>query len=647
MAAIYRYGFEGGYVPNGVSFSGSYQVVNGRSASGSAVMGRGISQSYVVMESKEFDNSVFVSYQLNLTSSLSGNKTTLFQFGPTKITYTPNNSTFELSSNGILLTSSISTIDTGKFLPYTIQSFIDSTMGNLQIASVNTGMTINYQGNTIQGSTDVYPNKIYLGLGSTSQTAQLVVDDVAVNNSLSYSNSSGSYGLSDNSTPPLIKATRTLITTTGSISQWKPLYPVISNDVVAIVNGVVDSFIQATQYDKLTQFLIGSVDPNNIKSVEGINVYIDDATISSVPDNVFLNGYFQLPGAVSINAAASTQLTIDGVYAKYSALEKDSGGKISISDFNSASVCITPKQFINKNYFGNGIVGNQIYTGSVLVGGSSDGFEFLDFDNLTIASGATVTTSTKKRGLIIYVKENCIIEGTLSMNGMGHSGSINDSSSVVWKNISASFIVESSSLASDSTWTNEQLYQPYTNGISTQFGISTYTLPGVNGLFGGGGSGGGAYASGGLGSTSSYWSGGTGGGGAAVNSTGRNAGDYALNGGLGGISSSISGGLGAANPGGSIYLFVGKNLILGSTGIITATGSNGLNGSNSPTPPNNTGGGGGAGGGNVNIFYGFNYYNLGGSIHVEGGLGGTGFNGGTNGSNGGSGSYQIVKLLTN
>jgi len=58
-------------------------------------------------------------------------------------------------------------------------------------------------------------------------------------------------------------------------------------------------------------------------------------------------------------------------------------------------------------------------------------------------------------------------------------------------------------------------------------------------------------------------------------------------------------------------------------------------------------GGGGGGGGSVNVFYGYNFYNLSGSILVNGGLGGNGINGGQNGSDGGAGSSQIVKLLTN
>jgi hypothetical protein len=356
---------------------------------------------------------------------------------------------------------------------------------------------------------------------------------------------------------------------------------------------------------------------------------------------VWLESYLQLTGSGSgsVNRAENYQLRAFPANTSYSALEKNTGGRISIADFNASQLYLSPKKFLNTNFFGEPNQDSVVFTGSVVVGGAGDDFEFLGCENLTIASGAFVTTSTKKKGLVIYVKSNCVIEGTLSLDGKGRSGSLSDVVTSVWKNVTSSFVVESASFTSDSTWPLETTYQPYQALASEQFGVSTSSV-----AFGLGGAGGNATAAGGAGATGSFYAGGTGGGGAAATFAGGAAATLAVSGGLGADDGAGTvGGSGANDSGGSIFIFVGGHLILGPTGVLTATGSNGTGG----TGPLAAGGGGGAGGGMIRVFYGVNFYNFGGTFIVNGGLGGPGVNGGANGVAGTSGSLQIIKLLSN
>jgi hypothetical protein len=644
MAAIYRYGFEGGYVPGGVSFTGNYSIVDGRAGvSSSAVRGNDSNQSYVDMQIKEATSEIFATFYTRIDSTGGGTETTIFQFGPSEITYTPSTQTITLKSNGIALNSIVQPLPNGTFIPFFARSLLNNSTGYLGIEVDN--FSISFSGNTLQGSSVIFPDKLRLGLGSTTTTARFSLDDVAVNDTHSYTNDTGSYGIGSTGKPPFVTATRTTISG-SALSEWIPLDPFLGESVVDIVNGVVNSYIKTYQYNQTTQFILKPFDTSSISSFEGMNLYFNSSSIAQEETPVYLYGYLQLSGSASINQELSNRLTGTSVSNKMSILEKELGGKLSPLDVNRSYLTILPKKFINQNYFGLGSDGNALYTSSAIVGDSSNNFQILDYNNLTIASGAFVTTSVKNRGLIIYVRENCVIEGTLSMDGMGHSGSITDLPTDVWKNTSSFFVMDSSSLATGSTWYNEQLYQTYTSETSSQFGISTYTAGGnsnqngVDGVFGGGGGGGQTGGnSGGNGSSSSLYGGGTGGGGSAPGGNGNDAGQYGAFGGIG-FNGGVFGGNGSNNSGGSIYLFVGKNLILGPTGKITATGSNGTNGAVGA-------GGGGSGGGCIKVFYGLNFYNLSGSVLVNGGFGGTGTAGGQNGGNGGSGSYQIVKVLTN
>lgn len=100
---------------------------------------------------------------------------------------------------------------------------------------------------------------------------------------------------------------------------------------------------------------------------------------------------------------------------------------------------------------------------------------------------------------------------------------------------------------------------------------------------------------------------------------------------------------GESGTGGIIWLIVGGNLTIGSTGLITVEGSkaDSMSGSYSFTSM-----GGGSGGGVIKIAYRGTFINNG-TIAYSGGLGGThnaGLNYIGNGGNGGSGSYQALQV---
>ena len=638
MASIYRYGFEGGYLPKGVSSTGSYTLIAGRSgASSSAVKGNSTAESFITMDLLP-TSEVLASFQAKLLSLGTGAETTFFRFGPAEVTYTPTTSTIKLKSNGVLLSSLVQTLPSNFYLPLAVRAKL-GVAGTMSF-SLDTFL-LSYTGDTLQGSTNANPAQLWLGLGATTNTCQLVLDDVAVNNGVTGSNISGSWGLEDVGQPPFIACSRNLLTT-GSYSGWSKLDTFSGTPIIDIVNGVpTEEYIKATTFDTLSTFGMVPLDTSSITSFEGANVYVDTAYTIQSTQSVWLESYLQLTGSGSgsVNRSENYKLRAFPMNTSYSALEKDTGGRMSIADFNASQLYLSPKKFLNTNFFGEPDQDSVVLTGSVVLGGSGDDFEFFGYENLTIASGAFVTTSTKKKGLVIYVKSNCVIEGTLSMDGKGRSGSLSDLPTSVWKNVTSSFVVESASFTTDSTWPLETTYQAYQALVSEQFGVSTSSV-----AFGFGGAGGNTSAAGGAGATGSFYAGGLGGGGAAAAFTGSAATDLAVSSGAGGNDGGGTiGGNGAANSGGSIFIFVGGHLILGSTGLLTATGSQGANGVGSLA----AGGGGGAGGGMIRAFYGVNFYNFGGTFQVNGGLGGTGLNGGTNGLPGSSGSLQIIKLLSN
>jgi hypothetical protein len=326
----------------------------------------------------------------------------------------------------------------------------------------------------------------------------------------------------------------------------------------------------------------------------------------------------------------------------------------------------------SNNFFGRALLGNVTYTTNTNVGdGTVDGdYVVVEYGNLTINSGVTLSTSVRKRGLIIYVSGSCVISGSISMTARGASGTLTGGFQM-HKNTSGS-VIPYNTFASNSTLTIEQ-----TNQLTGS--LTAYNIPqtgaaggsgnvagtaGTNGSGGGGGGGsggnfGGPGRSGGSGAAGGCFGGGAGGGGAGRDSNGGNAvansGQGGNGGGTGGFT--FSGGGGAGNPGGSavggtgyrtgdgvggvIYLIVGGNLTIRSGATITANGVNGGN----PYAGNGSAGGG-SGGGSITILYGGSLSNSG-TVQANGGLGGISADAAPNGAPGGAGSIRIFKVLAN
>lgn len=639
MAAIYRFGFEGGYFPRGVSVSGGYTVSEGRFGIGSSgITSVDSTETFVILDSKEPSDIIYITEYFNISAYGSGADTNILKFGPISISYSILNGNLSYKNNGNVIWQNVVSIPSNTYVPLSLSVFLNNS-GSIETKVGNS--TYTFSGDVLSGSLDTHPNKIYLGIGLVGgPQSQFTIDDIAINNGVSVSNLTGSYGTDDNTYPQFIQAFQSSIISTGSTFQWSSGNPQSYPSIPDIVNGTVDSYLIASKYNKVAQFVPAPITSASA-AFEGMNVYVIGASTLNVNQKTFLNTYFQTNGN-SVNEHDNAEITSVPSTVAYSVFEKDRGGKLTVQDFNSGSIVVVPRQAINKNYYGYGGLGNVEITSSTVIPTDGD-FTFLEYQNLAVLSGSTITTSDRCRGLVIYVKENCIIEGSISMDGKGMFGSSGDASVDVWKNTSSLFLESNANLISTSTWPLEQENQLYSSGTSSWFGLNQFTPPNNTGLVGGGGNGGStSQASGGFGGTSSLWAGGLGGSGAASSLFGIDANNYSISGGGGSIiSGSLVSGQGAQHGGGVIYIIVGKNLILGSQSFISARG---LTGSNATGTGGQAGGGGGSGGGNITLFYGFNLYNLSGSINVSGGAGGLGINSGQNGSSGSAGTIRLVSL---
>ena len=356
------------------------------------------------------------------------------------------------------------------------------------------------------------------------------------------------------------------------------------------------------------------------------------------------------------------------------------------------------------NYFGDSSDGALTTSGNVThtvqnKSGSYDGDMVVkQYSSLTISAGHTMTTDQPCRGMFIYVKGDCTINGALSSSAIGaladptaSGGSDSNAVSVSGIQYGALTSGGSSSLTMDGTTFNgcgtairtaiANQTNPSSNGtiwtigragvaggaaVSTSGGGDTdgnNGSAGGTGQSGGGGSGGiwrhGA-ASGtsqsGAGTAGTCFSGGSAGGGSASNQDDAacTAGSGVTNGGAGGAGCDVGGGSeggggGSGNPGGAgssggaagtngtggiLFLVVGGDLTIGAAGTIQANGSAGGGGGSS------VGGGGGSGGGNTVVLYGGTLSNSG-AISATGGSGGTA---GGDGGDGGNGSAQTTAV---
>jgi len=364
-------------------------------------------------------------------------------------------------------------------------------------------------------------------------------------------------------------------------------------------------------------------------------------------------------------------------------LQTSSGGSCT-PDCSGGEICVEgscTEEGIS-NYFGDGSDGdvtiisntqltvlnkNGVYDGDMIV---------MNYNTLTINSGAALTTDQPGRGMLIYVQGDAVINGELSMTARGAYANpavagASDNSVVSATGIRLPVLKsgETETLAAaDFAGTGTAARaavanQPAINGngkiytIDREGGVGALGVSGVSSgntggtgaqKSGGGGSGGSGYGTGhtGDGGDGTCFSGGAGSGAVYVY-TSEDAADY---GGLGGAgyepTYAVGVGGGAGNPGGAgdaggspgqngigglIILIVRGDLTIGSSGEISAKGMNG-----------GILGGAGSGGGNILVLYGGTLSNLG-NIIAAGGIGDKTWDG-RNGGNGGNGFVQIAQI---
>lgn len=310
--------------------------------------------------------------------------------------------------------------------------------------------------------------------------------------------------------------------------------------------------------------------------------------------------------------------------------------------------------------FGNGSDGDAVISGTVTlpVPVPHQSIVEMQYKSLTINVGAILKCASWNAGLIIRVKGDCTIHGTIDQSGLAPK--TNPQNTYAYP--SQLVCGNGGNGSAGGTGTNGM------SGGSGGTGMLKRTYGGGYGGGGGGGGGQGTYQSGigGAGgsstginvSVSAIFVGGTGGTNSASNYDGT-AGTYGGGGG-GGVGGGSTGGLGGAGGnssgaigtdggtisggsggggggagsygGGIILLYVGGNLII--DGAIKANGlAGGTGGAGGSTAYGTGGGGGGGGGGAIYILHRGTYSNTGG-LQV---------NGGTGGNAGGVGSVTVIQ----
>ena len=397
------------------------------------------------------------------------------------------------------------------------------------------------------------------------------------------------------------------------------------------------------KYNLLDQTVDAFEDTSGVDASASTNEIRDSAGkyySGILPGNYFGNGEL---GTCQFGASSITQtgdtVAIDGVLSTGS----ESGGPGSSS-------------------YGHGVPNDSAcYEATVLnTNGSYDGdMVIMQFDTLTIDASVTLTTKQPCRGMFIYVKNNCTINGALSMTSRGGlsdptvSGG-SDSSAVnagglqlglLTSGGSSSFTNDGSGFAGSGTAVKTAIAnQNNTASNGTTFTVSKLggaSIPrsgpssggAVNGTTGNAGTTGGATISTGSGGSggvnrgdpnSTGWGGASGAGGAFSAGAGGGGtgfaagqgdnvgGDYGGAGGIavgfnsgsgssngagnpGGQNTSYSGAVGQNGVGGLIWLLVGGDLTLGGSSKISAKGSEGGGGGQAS--------GGSAGGGAVFALY--------------------------------------------
>jgi hypothetical protein len=390
---------------------------------------------------------------------------------------------------------------------------------------------------------------------------------------------------------------------------------------------------------------------------------------------------------INVDNTGAATINVNGLGAK--PIKKPNGSDVSAGNLKAGSVYTLRYNGTNfilqgegglDTFFGDGSDGDFNSTGNVTFSATlHSGLIVKQYRSFRLNAGHTMTVNNPCRGLVIYVQEDCIIDGTIDMSqkaGLAPNGEIVPM--LITKDIMQYYRLTTtlqalkggaggnggyggSTLATD------------TSGRQTSVGIGGGGRQNLGG-FGGGGSGGGLDFGnkGGIGGSitfaelgggdseqlirsASNISGrngmfGSGATGAVSLTTGSTAGKGGkCNGGGGGGSgagssgSSSAGGDGAP-AGGFICIIVGGNMTL--NGTIRANGGNGGNGSASVGTggtggSGGGGGGGGAGGGVIAVYYRGTFTNNG-TLQVNGGSGGSGGAGSGSGEAGGPGQSGSV-----
>ncbi len=339
--------------------------------------------------------------------------------------------------------------------------------------------------------------------------------------------------------------------------------------------------------------------------------------------------------------------------------------------------------------FGDGSDGVALLTENTSWANNDNGFIVKQYRSLTVDEGVLVTASQASEGMFVFVQEDCVINGELSMSKMGSSG---DSGTDLMLSDLTAFTDYAGSLLNFKVPVSGA-----EGGAQTSTQINGYDgTAGMAGATGGGGAGGvnpyGTYdgsptgwgGAGARGTSRAGGPGGGGGGGPDNNRTAGGCGSAAIVGGAGGRGADTGhtvgmggGGGGAGLPaggagahksyyctciasasgetglGGILWLIVGGELFVGQNGSISADGASGGKGSDccASDYDYSGGGGGGSGGGSIHVLHKRALNNIG-TIHANGGSGGIHgemgspyyYGKATNGGSGGAGSVIVAQI---